>query len=271
MDFGNEALTDKQSIADAFAHYFQSVFERGSESQMPVFHGSGFDFPDVTDDDILSSIKSLKPKKATGSDNIPSYIFKGCANFLLAPLKYLFNLSFKQGCFPDKLKESIVTPIFKKGKRNNIMDYRPISLLNNLGKIFEKIIYKSIFSQVSDKISVYQHGFLPDRSTITNLCIFCEHVSNAILNKQQLDVIYTDCAKAFDKVDHGILIRKLKDLGFSGRSLKLLDSYLSGRSQRVKVGNILSFLYFATSGVPQGSNLGPLLFLLFSSMICLKV
>lgn len=149
MNSNNVNLRDEQSIADAFAQYFQSVFEPNTPVQQFCRCESGFRFPQVSDNDILSSIKTLKPKKTTGPDNIPPYIYKGCASFLVAPLKHIFNLALKQGYFPDKLKEATVTPIFKKGKRENVHDHRPISLLNSLAKYLKELY-----------ITTYTHSYL---------------------------------------------------------------------------------------------------------------
>ena len=130
-------------------------------------------------------------------------------------------------------------------------------------KLFEAIVTKKLSALTKNVLSFEQHGFLSGRSTVTNLAVFCNFVSRGLDRKLQVDVIYTDFKKAFDRVDHFLLIDKLSGIGFRGSLLRWLFSYLSGRVQRVRVGDVLSREIFATSGVPQGSHLGPLLFLLF--------
>lgn len=210
------------------------------------------------------AVKRLKPKRGTGEDNIPPYIFKGCVDFFVRPLAHIFNVSLKNSMFPIDLKKGVIIPVFKKGDKCNVVNYRPITLLNSLAKIFEVILYNDILKSVESKISKHQHGFLRDMSTITNLCTFTEHASAAIEGKKQLDVIYTDCEKAFDRVDHPTLLKILvNNFGFSEKSYNFMLTYLSNRPQRVRVGKSRSAYFCATSGVPQGSNLGPLLFILF--------
>ena len=250
-------------ISNAFAQFFSSVYENNKSHTRIEQNWGNFNFAKVTEEDILISIKKLKAKKTTGPDNIPSYIYKGCADFLLKPLMFIFNLAISKNYFPDLLKMALVSPIHKSGSKNNIEHYRPISLINVIGKIFESVIFDRIMSHVWNEISFCQHGFVADRSTVTNLCVFAEHVSEALDNKNQLDVIYTDCAKAFDKVDHEVLLGKLVDYGFSKNTHDFIKSYLTLRASKVKVGQVTSEQFIATSGVPQGSKLGPLLFILF--------
>ena len=253
------------SIANAFAGYFQSVYGTSGCSNHHLDSGEwgNFYFKKISELDVLNSINKLKPKKSTGPDEIPPFIYKGCAELLAKPLAYLFNLSIEKECFPETLKNAMVTPIFKKGKKNDIRNYRPISILSSITKVFENIIYSDIYEYVKLKISKFQHGFVADKSTVTNLCILSECISEAIGDNEQLDVVYTDCEKAFDKVDHGIILNKLRNIGFSQKAFNLIKSYLVDRNQTVKIGRCFSDQYVSTSGVPQGSNLGPLLFILF--------
>lgn len=262
--YRGDRLNDQAEIANAFAKHFMSVYDSSSVDSINCTKNWGnFNFSTITDLDVRTAIKKLKPKKTTGDDNIPAYIFKGCTDFLVEPLVHIFNLAINSNIFPDDLKTGVITPIFKKGDKCSVENYRPISILNSLAKIFEVILYNDILNFVQTKISKFQHGFLNDKSTVTNLCIFSEHASDAIKNKMQLDVIYTDCEKAFDKVDHQILLDMLVNYGFSKKSFKFMRSYLTQRPQTVKIGKFRSDIFYATSGVPQGSNLGPLLFILF--------
>ena len=217
----------------------------------------------VTEENRLS-FKNRKHQKVTGVDNVPPYIYKGCIDIFVKPLVHIFNLSIKTSTYPSLLKNSVISPIPKAGKtQNNIEHYRPITILNSLAKIYETILCKQLLKYFYSSFSDQQHGFLPDRSTVTNLCLLTCRASEAINNKKQLDVIMTDCTKAFDKVDHGLLIKKLSKFNFSRSAYMLIKSYLDSRKLQVKVGKCLSSDFHVTSGVPQGSNLGPLLFVFF--------
>lgn len=252
-------------IANAFANYFKGVYE---PSEIDVYSDFGdfwgnFDFVEITNDMTLAAIKKLKSKKSVSTDNIPSYIFKGCAEILAKPLTHLFNCALNTGVFPDTLKKSIVVPIYKKGGIDKIQNYRPINLLSPLAKVFEIILHENLQLLINEHIVKEQHGFLKDRSTISNLSVFTNSASLAIDNKQQLDVIYTDAEKAFDKVSHKLLLNKLIHFGLSKKAFELLKSYLTDRTCTVRIGNETSDAFTVTSGVPQGSNISPLLFILF--------
>lgn len=262
MRYNNVAVSEPNDIANAFAKYFESVYECSSAEKIFDYQGN-FQFSLITEEVVMAAIKKLKPKKATGKDNIPAYLFKGYAEYLAKPLTSIFNLALEHNTFPSKLKESIVTPVFKCANKMNIENYRPISIINSLAKIFESILYDDIFENFKHLFAHQQHGFLPGRSTVTNLCILSNSITEALNSKIQLDVILTDCAKAFDKVDHSILLEKLGKSGFSLKTLLFINSYLECRYQQVKVGNCLSKPFLASSGVPQGSNLGPLFFTFF--------
>lgn len=262
VNFNNTTFNDPQGVANAFAQYFASVFQNSTTAILTDCQGA-FCFSEVTKENIIKSIRKLKPKKATGTDNIPAYIYKGCAELLSAPLALIFNLAIKNNCFPDRFKEAVVSPVFKSGNVRLVENYRPISVLNSVAKIFENVLYYDLLQTFQNYFVSNQHGFLPGRSAVTNLCVLTQTAMEAINNKIQTDVIMTDCAKAFDMVDHGILLNKLRDCGFSGGACNFLESYISMRWQQVRIGKNLSERYVATSGVPQGSNLGPLLFAFF--------
>lgn len=263
LSYNGKIFSDPQDKADAFAQHFSSIFHKSDRATLPTECYGNFVFPSISVEQVKASIKKLKQKKATGSDNIPSYIYKGCSDFLCTPLVKIFNLSIINGIFPDRLKEASITPIFKSGNRNEIENYRPISVLNSLSKIFENILYDIILNEFQNSFASQQHGFLPNLSTVTNLCTLTEAAGNAINRKEQLDVIMTDFSKAFDKVDHGLLVTKLGRFGFSFSACKFMETYLNSRSQQVKIDGCFSKTYLSTSGVPQGSNLGPLLFVIF--------
>ena len=158
--------------------------------------------------------------------------------------------------------------IFKSGTRSKVENYRPISILPSLSKIFEKIVHKRLSHHVSNVISTNQHGFVPGRSCVTNLSILMKDLLSAVNSKSQCDIIYTDFAKAFDSINHSLLLHKLTSFGVQGTHLKWFRSYLNDRLSRVIIKNAFSEWTPIVSGVPQGSHLGPLLFNLFINDIC---
>jgi len=276
MYLNDVEYTGGKTIAEIFASYFGSVYDRDTHETTIIPEMS--DVPEVlcinqvTYEDVCDAIKDLKVNRAMGPDNIPSYIFKGMVGFLAEPLKILFNKSLKENTFPDIWKETKTCPIFKNGDKKKIENYRPISLLSCPAKIFECILYKYVYNSVANKITPYQHGFLNKKSTTTNLCNITQYIAESLDNGYQVDVIYTDYAKAFDKVSHTILLKKLSaEFGFQESLVSFFSSYLQFRKQRVVVKGFYSDYFVSTSGVPQGSNLGPLLFLLFINSVAKEI
>lgn len=262
----NNNVVPREAVPDAFAEFFKSVFNvQPVIVNPPMFSSSNSTNRTIlfTVPEVLAVIKQLKSKKSSGPDGIPGYVVKGCSEVLAEPLCYLFNLSLSCCVFPQKWKEAKVVPIFKSGKKENVENYRPISLLNAFAKVFESLLYKYIYFSIRSKLSPQQHGFIPQRSTVSNLMEFVYDVSSELDVGGRVDVVYTDFSKAFDKVDHSILIKKLLTFDLSEDFVCFLDSYLRNRSQFVVISNSKSKPYCSTSGVPQGSNLGPLLFLIF--------
>jgi hypothetical protein len=180
-------------------------------------------------------------------------------------LAELINCSFTTGIFPQPLKFAKVIPIFKKGERDNLTNYRPISILPYFSKIFEKSMYSRLyeFVKTSDILFPSQHGFQSGHSPYMSLLSMQDRISNAIDNNEFSLGIFFDLAKAFDTVNHKILLHKLETYGIRGLQLNWFASYLDGRQQCVENNGKRSTLKRILYGVPQGSNLGPLLFLLY--------
>lgn len=152
--------------------------------------------------------------------------------------------------------------------KSEIKNYRPISIISAVSKVFEIVLFDRIYDEVKNSISMQQHGFLPQKSTLTNLITFVQYLHEAFNRKSQVDAIFTDMEKAFDRVKHSVIIRSLRKLNVSGPLVKLITSYLQGRLQYVEIKGAKSQTYCSTSGVPQGSNLGPLLFICSINGIC---
>ncbi|XP_058449397.1 uncharacterized protein LOC131429340 [Malaya genurostris] len=266
----------KSNICNLFAKHFLSVFETISFDPAQMEFGLR-DVPcdiislgniQFTCEEIIFALKKLKSSTSTGPDGIPAIILKRCANALCVPLKIIFNKSLSQGIFPQCWKKSYMFPVFKKGNKQDVANYRGITSLCAGSKLFEILVSNVLFEKTKSYISTDQHGFFPGRSTATNLVQFTSHCIRNIEDGAQVDTVYTDLKAAFDRVDHTLLLAKIRKLGASETFTDWLKSYLVGRSLSVKLGNCESNSFSNLSGVPQGSNLGPILFSLFYNDIC---
>lgn len=266
---GEDILTDDLDKANAFNNYFikASVIE-DKNARVPDVNrimAGAFENLTVTIQDVLDQLKSLDISKSYGPDLISPRFLKEGADILAAPLCKIINNSLLQQVVPSAWKRANVIPIYKKGKKNLTDNYRPVSLLSTASKIMERTVFKYVYNHFKDNfiISQFQSGFLPGRSTVTQLLEVYHHLCSTLNAGKEIRVVFLDISKAFDKVWHPGLLYKLEMCGISGNLLGWFKSYLSDRSQRVIVNGKTSDWCEITAGVPQGSVLGPLLFLIY--------
>ena len=214
---------------------------------------------------VEKELKDLKINKSPGPDGIHPMMLKKLAAHLSTPLAFLFNTTLETGEIPDDWRKARVSPIFKKGARNQAENYRPISLTSIVCKLMEKFVKQAILEHLlsNDLLSNKQHGFINGRSTVTQLLIYIDECIEKICSGGVVDAIYLDFSKAFDTVPHQRLLSKLGSYGVSGNIKQWIQSFLTGRSQTVKVNNEESPAAPVISGIPQGSVLGPLLFVIY--------
>lgn len=268
MSLNDHEANSRQEICDLFASHFSSVFVKDDINNYPTvkpvpkpknYIGNTY----FSEQEIKKRLKRLDTTKSAGPDGIPPIFIHRCANSLSPPLTIIFNTSLSTGIFPKKWKEARIVPIFKSENPASVINYRPISILSTFSKVFESLVYESVFKNLGRCISWQQHGFLSGRSTATNLFLYITDLIENVDKKLQVDAIYTDFSKAFDKVNHALLINKMRSFGINGTLLSWCASYLESRSSTVVIDGYFSQPYIAYSGVPQGSNLGPVFFNIF--------
>ena len=255
--------------ANVLNDFFSSVFTIEDKTNIPNIPRQKNVQPITTikikESEVRKRLEKLNPNKATGPDGIPPRILKELANEIAEPLTIIMNKSMLEGKIPLIWKKANVVPIFKKGKKNIPGNYRPVSLTCVLCKVMEAIVREQIVEHLkkNNLISGAQHGFVGGRSCATNLTKAMEDWTDALENDEATDIIYLDFAKAFDTVPHERMLHKLNSLGIQGQALDWIRSFLSERTQKVVVDGEESEQRDVASGIPQGSVLGPMLFVCF--------
>ena len=276
-DKEGNTVTNPKKIAGIFCDQYSSVAEEILKKRK--YEGDGnfekflpqenpnslISFEPIKVEEICSIINGINPHKAVGPSSVPSIILQHMCKELVTPLCLIANMSFAKGIHPDKLKIAKIIPIFKKGSKLIPSNYRPISLLSNINKIMEKIVYSRVFSFL-DKNKIFykqQYGFRPKYSTNHAIIDITEKIRETLDKNKIAAGVFVDFQKAFDTVNHKILIKKLKHYGIRGTLNKWFESYLDNRKQHVSVLGFDSENQSVNHGVPQGSVLGPLLFLIY--------
>ena len=259
-------VTNNKEMANVLQKQYQSAFSQPLDTYhtYPSKCANTLEDLDFDETDIVEAINSISQNSSPGPDGFPAILLKKCKEALAKPIKIFWRTCLDSGTTINLHKTNNITPIFKGGDQGEASNYRPVSLTSHLTKIFEKIVRKSIIQHFdeNDLFNSSQHGFREGRSCLSQLLTHFDSVLTELEEGKDVDVIYIDFSKAFDKVDHTILMNKLKAVGLNGKLLAWIESFLTKRKQIVVVDGESSEAAETISGVPQGSVLGPLLFII---------
>ena len=278
---GNELVTENKDMCELLNEQYISAFSTPkpdtqdhsennniTEEQSPTLNCF-----EVVEEDFIEAIKSLQSNSSSGPDGVQAILLKKCGVPLSVPLCIMWKESLRTGRIPEVFKKGVITPLHKGGGRSVPKNYRPVTLTSHFIKLFEKIVVNRLSKFMSDNhlYNSNQHGFRSGRSCLSQLMDHYQQIVRILTEGSDVDVIYLDFAKAFDKVDHNILLLKLQKMGVNGSVLKWIKSFLANRKQTVRVDGSESSEADVISGVPQGSVLGPLLFIIYISDINLNL
>ena len=277
FNINNESVSNSTDIAESFNNFFVSIGPQLAENisceTNPLTYVNNIErsivILDVTCEEIKGVIHSLN-NSSSGWDEIPTFLVKKCVDSFIEPLTYLVNSSISEGIFPSELKLARVVPIFKSGDPSLITNYRPISVLSFFSKVFEKVMYNHIISFMNKNDVLYdqQFGFRQKHSTQQTIIMLVDKITRYLDAGDIVISVFLDLKKAFDTADHHILLKKLYVYGIRGKVLKWFHSYLFNRSQYVIYDDMQSETHHVKCGVPQGSIMGPLLFIIYMNDIC---
>ena len=243
MSYKSVEYTSPRDIVRAFCKYFESVFifhDNDILPSCPRLDTPSFRLPRVSPHEMKKEILALDRYTCCGYDNVPVVFLIECANELCHPLSIIFNLSIERGEYPFLLKFNNIVPIYKnKGDKSNVTSYRPIAIQPVVSKLFERIVNSALRKHLKLLICDQQHGFMPKKSTTTNLLSYSDFITKAFDDGAQVHAIYTDFEKAFDCVSHELLLFKMQNLfGIHGDDFLWFRSYLVDRHQRVVMGGL---------------------------------
>ena len=259
-----QVITEKSSIANSFNNVFvhtainlcksfiNAASNLSSSISLTKATNSSFLFTNISQSTVLSEIRPLKSGKAVGLDNIPPRLLKDASAIVTKPITAIINASLSQSKVPDVWKAAYVIPLFKEGRKDNVDNYHPISILPAISELLEWVVHTQLVSYLQENrlLSPFQCGFCKQHSTTFAALSFADTIWQNIDQGFMMGAVFVDLPKAFDTIDHSILLRKLHFLGIKGKEWNWFENYLSGRTQVVGIGGASSDSQHITSGVP---------------------